>query len=124
MNFAACIVDNFIMLRLLHPQDNIFGLSTLQKKTTDPKAGHLLTCTIMIEELVGTCCCKIVSHAVHCHAAEAAILKNLHKGRGDPGQVRYGTVIFRSFSSERERRNTSEHFHLFGKLSGGMSCTI
>ena len=31
--------------------------------------------------------CKIASHAVHCHDAEAAILKNLQKGRGDPGQV-------------------------------------
>ena len=30
---------------------------------------------------------KIASHAVHCHAAEPAILKNLQKGRGDPGQV-------------------------------------
>ena len=35
-----------------------------------------------------------------------------------------GTGFFRSFRLEREKRNKSEDFHLFGKLSGGMSCTI
>ena len=35
-----------------------------------------------------------------------------------------GTGFFRSFRLEREKRNTSEDFHLFRKLSGGMSCTI
>ena len=35
-----------------------------------------------------------------------------------------GTGFFRSFRLEREKRNTSEDFHLFQKLSGGMSCTI
>ena len=32
MNFAGSIVDNFIMLRLLHPQELYFGCSTLQKR--------------------------------------------------------------------------------------------
>ena len=32
--------------------------------------------------------------------------------------------FFRSFRLERENRNASEDFHLFWKLSGGMSCTI
>ena len=35
-----------------------------------------------------------------------------------------GTGFFRSFRLEREKRNTSEDFHLFQKLSGGTSCTI
>ena len=35
-----------------------------------------------------------------------------------------GTGSFRSFRLKREKRNTSEDFHLFRKLSGGMSCTI
>ena len=35
-----------------------------------------------------------------------------------------GTGFFRSFRLEREKRNTSEDFHLFQKLSDGMSCTI
>ena len=35
-----------------------------------------------------------------------------------------GTGFFRLFRLEREERNTSEDFHHFRKLSGGMSCTI
>ena len=35
-----------------------------------------------------------------------------------------GTGILRSFRLEREKGNTTEDFHLFQKLSGGMSCTI
>ena len=35
-----------------------------------------------------------------------------------------GTGFFRSFRLEREKRNTSEDFHLFQKLFGGMSSTI
>ena len=32
--------------------------------------------------------------------------------------------FFRSFWLEREKRNTSEDFHLFRKLPGRISCTI
>ena len=35
-----------------------------------------------------------------------------------------GTGFFRSFRLEQEKRNTSEDFHLFRKLSAGMNCTI
>ena len=37
MNFAGSIVDNFIMLRFLHPQELIFGRSTLQKRKADSR---------------------------------------------------------------------------------------
>ena len=54
MNVAGSIVDNFIMLRFLHPQELIFGHSTIQKKDKlTPKTGYLLTCTVMIQELGG-----------------------------------------------------------------------
>ena len=50
MNFAGCIVDNFIMLRFLHPQELIFGRSTSQKRTgwLFRKLSGGMSCTISI----------------------------------------------------------------------------
>ena len=127
MNFAGSIVDNFIMLRFLHQQELIFGRSTLQKrKSWLPKLVIFLPVKSWFRN--SEVLCKITSHTVHCHDTEAAILKNLQwkAGKGaEENRVEWefttGTAIFRSF---REKRNTSEDFHLFRKLSGGMSCTI
>ena len=130
MNFAGSIVDNFIMLRFLHPQELILGRSTLQKRTSWlPKLVIYLPVQSWFRN--SEVLCKITSHTVHSHDTEAAILKNLQwkTGKGaEANRVEWeftnGTAIFRSFLLEREKRNTSEDFHLFRKLSGGMSCTI
>ena len=75
--------------------------------------------------------CKLASHTVHCHAAGAAISKNLQWKAEKGAEVNRaeweftnGTAIFRSFRLEREKMNTFEDFHLFRKRSGEMSCTI
>ena len=50
-------------------------------------------------------------------AAASAVSKGGNRGRGEPGRVGVcnGTGIFRSFRLEREKRNTSEEFHLFSE---------
>ena len=130
MNFGGTVVDNFIMLRLLHPQELIFGRSTLRKRTSWlPKLVIYLPVQSRFRD--SEVLCKIASHTVHCHDAEAAILKNLQwkTGKGtEANRVEWeftnGAAIFRSFRLEREKRNTSEDFRLFRKVSGGVSCTI
>ena len=128
MNFAGCIFDNFIMLRVLHPQELIFGRSMLQKRTSWlPKL--VIYSPVQTWFRNSEVLCKIASQTVHCLAAEAAILKNLQwkAGKGaevnrDEWEFTNGTAIFRSFRLVREKTNTSDDFHLFRKLSGGMSC--
>ena len=58
--------------------------------------------------------------------AASAVSKGGKRGRSKPGRV--GVYKwYRNFSVisvGTGKRNTSEDFHLFGKLSGEMSCTI
>ena len=132
MNFAGCIVDNFIMLRFLHPQELIFGSSTLQKRTSS-LLKLVIYSPIQAWFRNSEVLCKIASHVVYCHAAEAVILKNLQWNAGKGAEViRSGSsgssqMVQRFFGhsgSNVEKKNTSEDFHLFRKLSGGMSSTI
>lgn len=131
MNFAGCIVDNFIMLRFLHPQELIFGSSTLQKRTSS-LLKLVIYSPIQAWFRNSEVLCKIASHVVYCHAAEAAILKNLQWNAGKGAEVirvkwefTNGTAIFRSFRLERgkeeyvwrfpsfsETFRCNEHYHL------------
>ena len=112
MNFAGSIVDNFIMLRFLHPQELIFGRSTLQKRTSWlPKLVTVINVPVQSWFRNSEVLCKIIaSHTVHCHDAEAAILKNLQwkAGKGiEVNRVEWeftnGTAIFRLFGWNGKR---------------------
>ena len=101
-----------------------------KKNKLTPKTGYLLTCTVIIQELGGALQNCFTHRALPwCRGShfEKSTVKAGKRCRGDLGWVGVhkinGTVIFRSFRLEREKRNTSEDFHLFWKLSGGISCT-
>ena len=109
----------FYCATIFYPQEVIFGRSTLQKRTSWlPKL--VIYSPVQSWFRSSEVLCKIASHTVYCHAAEAAILKNLQWKAGKRAEVNQaeweftnGTAIFRSFRLEREKKNTSEDFHFF-----------
>ena len=125
MNFAGCIVDDVIMLRFLHPQELIFGRSMLEKRTS------WLPKVVIYSSVQSWFKNSVVLPNIASHAGKATILKTLQRKAGKGAEMNRGeweftngTATFRSFQLEWEKRNASEDFHLFWKLSGGMSCTI
>ena len=98
-----------VLLTIFHPRQVIFGRSMLQKRTSwlwklviySPLRSWFRNSEVL---------CKIPSHTVYYHAAEATILKNLRWKAGKGAEVNEaeqeftnGTAIFRSFRLERER---------------------
>ena len=91
MNFAGSIVDNFIMLRFLHPQELIFGSSTLQKRTSS-LLKLVIYSPIQAWFRNSEVLCKIAfTRRVlpRCRSShfEKSAVKCRKRGRGDPGQV-------------------------------------